>query len=160
MTNFWRISSWKRCLALSISVILVLIVLNFYGLYTNKFYFFKVDNYIFPLLSIVHFSFLQTLHLRIRTKQFSDLQLRNLEYSMYAILMVYIFKALDTAYILASYWEYEANIIPETFVPVGIGILTLQIGLVILTMRAFALRRHFVGKYNFDHINDKLDSWQ
>ncbi len=160
MNYFKRIFSWKRCLALSIGILLILIVMNFYGLYTNKFYFFKVDNYIFPLLSIVHFSFLQMMQVRIHTNSISDIPLRNLEYAMYAILPVYIFKVLDTSYILLSYWDFEAHPIPETFIPFGIGILTLQLTLIVLTMTAFAYRRNFLGRYNFDHINDKLDSWQ
>ncbi len=160
MNYFWRIFSWKRCLALSIVVLLVLIVLNFYGLYTNKFYFYKVDNYIFPLLTIVHFTFLQSLQFRINGREINAFQLRNLEYAMYAILPVYVFKVLDTAYILLSYWDYEAYIIPETFIPLGIGMLTLQLILIVLTTGSFRFRRQLIGKYNFDHINDELDSWQ
>lgn len=160
MKYFWRFLSWQRCLALSIGILLVLIVMNFYGLYTNKFYFFKVDNYIFPLLTIVHFSFLQMLQARIQSNTISDIPLRNLEYAMYAILPVYIFKILDTSYILLSYWEYETHLIPNTFIPFGVGILALQLTLFALTMMAFTYRRQYLGKYNFDHINDKLDSWQ
>ena len=160
MNYFWRFFSWKGCLAISVAILLVLIVSNFYGLYTNKFYFFKIDNYIFPLLTIVHFSFLQAIQTRINTTYMGDLQLRNLEYAMYAILSVYVFKVLDTSYKLLSYSNYEVQIIPETFVPLGIGILALQIILVLLTVLSFAFRRQFLGRYNFDHINDKLDSWQ
>lgn len=160
MTYNWRMSSWQRCLALSIGVLLVLIVVNFYGLFTNKFYFYKIDNYIFPLLAIVHFSYLQAMQLKINNKFFSDPQLRNLEYALYAILLVYIFKATDTAYILLSYEEFETHLIPETFIPMGIGILSFQLLLILLTVISFRHRRQRVGKYNFDHINDKLDSWQ
>ena len=147
-------------MAVSVGVMLVLIVLNFYGLYTNEFYFYKVDNYIFPLLAIVHFSFLQAVQARIDSDNFGSFQLRNLEYAMYAILTVYIFKVMDTSYILMSYETFESNIIPETFLPMGIVIISLQFLLVILTLFSFMFRRQLVGKYNFDHINDKLDSWQ
>ena len=146
-------------MAISVGILLLLIVLNFYGLYTNKFYFYKVDNYIFPLLTIVHFSFLQAVQFRINANYAGDLHLRNLEYAMYGVLLVYIFKVLDTSYILLSYSDYEALVIPETFVPYGIGILALQLGLVGLTIISFAFRRNLIGRYNFDHINDKLDSW-
>lgn len=159
MNYMWRTTSWKGCLALSVGILLMLIVMNFYGLYTDRFYFLKVDNYIFPLLTIVHFSFLQALQMRISSNYVGDLQLRNLEYAMYAILLVYIFKVLDTSYILLSYTEYEARVFPENFMPYGISILTLQIGLVGLTILSFGFRRNLIGRYNFDHINDKLDSW-
>ena len=149
----------KGCMALSIGIILMLIVMNFYGLYTDRFYFYKVDNYIFPLLTIVHFSFLQALQMRINSKYVGDLHLRNLEYAMYAILLVYVFKVLDTSYILLSYSDYEVQVIPENFMPYGTTILTLQICLVGLTVLSFGFRRNLLGRYNFDHINDKLDSW-
>ena len=138
----------------------MLIVLNFYGLYTNRFYFFKVDNYIFPLLTVVHFYFLQALQLKINTKFIGDLQLRNLEYAMYAILLVYVFKVLDTSYILLNVTDFDLQIIPETFIPIGIGMLFLQLTLVVLTLLSFGIRRNLIGRYNFDQINDKLDSWQ
>lgn len=148
------------CLVLTIGVLLTLIVSNFYGLYTDKFYFYKVDNYIFPLLTIVHFSYLQAMHLKVNNKDFSDNQLRNLEYALYAILLVYIFKATDTAYILLSYWEFDAYVIPERFVPFGMTILSVQMMLIMLTVLSFRYRRQVIGRYNFDQINDKLDSWQ
>ncbi len=160
MRYLWRPSSWKMYLVLTTIVLLTLIVSNFYGLYTDKFYFYKVDNYIFPLLTIVHFSFLQAMHLKVNNKDFSDNQLRNLEYALYAILLVYIFKATDTAYILLSYHEFEAYIIPETFMPFGLSILSVQTLLILLTILSFRYRRQFIGRYNFDQINDKLDSWQ
>jgi len=160
MKYLWQPSTWKMCLVLTIGVLLILIVSNFYGLYTEKFYFYKIDNYIFPLLSIVHFSYLQAMHFKVNNKNFSDNQLRNLEYALYAILLVYIFKATDTAYILLSYWEFEAYFIPETFIPFGMAILFTQIMLILLTMMSFRYRRQLVGRYNFDQINDKLDSWQ
>ncbi len=147
-------------MAISIGVLLLLIVSNFYGLYTNKFYFLKVDNYIFPLLSLVHFSFLNVLHAKIHERDIVEPQLRNLEYVMYGILLVYIFKVLDTTYILLSYSDYQTNLIPDTFIPVGAGILVLQLLLISLTVVAFAFRRQMVGPYSFDQINDNIDSWQ
>ena len=147
-------------MALSNSLLLVLIIFSFYGLYTNKFYFLKVDNYIFPLLAIIHFAYLQGIQSRINSRELSDTSLRNLEYAMYAILPVYIFKLIDTSNIMLSYWEYENYLKPDTFIPVGMGILFSQIVLVLLTIMTFHFRRQILGRYNFDQINDKLDSWQ
>ena len=147
-------------MALSNSLLLVLIIFSFYGLYTNKFYFLKVDNYIFPLLAFIHFAYLQGIHSRITSRELSDPSLRNLEYAMYAILPVYIFKLVDTAKIMLSYWDYEMYISPDTFIPIGMGILLSQFILVLLTLMTFHFRRQILGRYNFDQINDKLDSWQ
>ncbi len=152
--------SWRICLILSIAVLAILIVLNFYGLYTNKFYFFKFDNYIFPLFAVVHFIFLYLLWFKIKEREYTDPQMRNLEYSMYGIFLIYIFKIMDTAYILQSYYEYRDHIIPETFIPVGILIFLLQFFLLFLTILTFKYRMTMLGPYNFDSINENIDSWQ
>lgn len=144
---------------LSIGVLIFLIVLNFYGLYSNKFYLLKPDNYIFPLLTIVHFVFLYVLWFKIREDELTDPKMRNLEYGMYALVLIYIFKVFDTVYILSTYNDFEDHIIPGTFIPVGLFILVLQIALLLLTFITFIHRKQEVGEYNFDSINENIDSW-
>lgn len=147
-------------MVLSIAVIAILIVFNFYGLYTNKFYFFKFDNYIFPLLTAVHFVFLYVMWFKIKGQEYTDVQMRNLEYTMYGILLIYLFKIMDTVYILLSYTKYQDHIIPVTFIPIGTIILILQFLLFFLTILTFMHRINMVGPYNFDNINENIDSWQ
>ena len=159
MKNVLRFLSWRRCLSLSIGILLILIVFNFYGLYSNKFYLLKPDNYIFPLLTIIHFVFLYVLWFKIREHELTDPKMRNLEYAMYAIVLVYVFKILDTAYILSTYNDFENYIMPGTFIPVGFLILILQLLLLFLTITTFYHRREEVGEYNFDSINENIDSW-
>jgi len=159
MKNILQFLSWKRCISLSIGVILMLIVLNFYGLYSNKFYLLKPDNYIFPLLTIVHFVFLYVLWFKIREDELTDPKMRNLEYGMYALVLVYVFKIFDTVYILSTYNDFENHIMPGTFMPVGLFILILQLVLLFLTLITFVHRKEEVGAYNFDSINENVDSW-
>ncbi len=144
---------------MSVSVLLVLIVFNFYGLYTNKFYFFKFDNYIFPLLTIVHFIFLYVMWFKISEQELTDPQMRNLEYAMYVIFLVYLFKVVDTIYVLLSYNDYGNHIMPGTFMIMGFLILALQLLLLVLTLLVFKYRKDKVGDYNFDNINENIDSW-
>jgi len=73
--------------------------------------------------------------------------------------MVYIFKILDTFYIVLSYKDYDDFIIPATFLPVGITMLIFQFILVLLTLLAFVHRKVQVGEYTFDRINENFDSW-
>ncbi len=160
MNFILRLFTWSRCLLLSIGVLLLLIVFNFYGLYTNKFYLVKFDNYIFPVLTIVHFTYLYVLWFKIREKEFTDAPMRNLEYALYAIFLVYVFKASDTFYVLMSYGDYQNHIMPGTFVPIGILIFALQLLLLLLTALAIVHRKELVGDYNFDNINENIDSWQ
>ena len=144
---------------LSIGVLLLLIVFNFYGLYSNKFYLLKPDNYIFPLLTVVHFVFLYVLWFKITEHEHTDPKMRNIEYGMYAIVLVYIFKIFDTAYILSTFNDFENHIMPGTFMPVGLLILLLQMALLFLTLITFIHRKQEVGPYNFDSINENIDSW-
>lgn len=152
--------TWKVSRTLSLLILPALIVLNFYGLYSNTFYWLKVDNYIFPLLTILHFVYLHTLHLKIREGEFVDPQLRNLEYGMYGVLLIYMFKWMDTLYVLNSYNDYDKQILPDTFLPVGLTIFGMQGLLIALTLAAFYHRKTRVGSFNFDRLNENIDSWR
>ena len=151
--------SWKLSLMLCLLVLIVLIVLNFYGLYTARFYFLKIDNYIFPILAILHFKYLQILWMKIRERGYPDSKIRNLEYGLYPVVLVYAFKASDTAFMLVSASQYEDYILPQNFLVMGIVVLGLQITLILLTLLSFSQRRRIIGVYNFDRINENIDSW-
>ena len=154
-----RNNSWKICFYATLGILPVLIVLNFYGLYSNQFYFFKVDNYIFPLISILHFVFLYVMQFKIREQEYPDPLMRNVEYAMYAALLIYIFKCFDTLYILMSYGDFKAYLIPDTFLPMGVVILILQIFLVLLTAASFRQRKLLLGAYDFEEIDKNMNSW-
>ena len=145
---------------ISIVVLLLLNISSFYGLYTNKFYFFKIDNYIFPILTIVHFIFLYVMWFKIKEDELSDPPMRNLEYSLYIILFVYLYKSFDNLFILISYGEFENHLLPSTFLPLGILIFTLHLLLIGLTLLAFSYRKEVVGNYLFDDMNQHVDSWK
>lgn len=151
---------WKRTLVFSIIVLLFLDIFSFYGLYTNKFYFFKIDNYIFPILTIVHFIFLYVMWFKIKEDELSDRPMRNLEYALYIILFVYVYKAIDNLLILLSYSDYENYLMPATFLPLGFLIFILHLFLVPLTFLTFSFRKEKVGNYLFDDMNQHVDSWK
>lgn len=155
-----RLSLWKFCYYSSLLLLTVLIVFSFYGLYSNRFYFMKIDNYIFPLLSILHFVYLYVINFKIREEEYPDHIMRNIEYGMYAILLIYIFKCFDTLDILMSYEQYQSYLIPETFIPLGLLILSLQLLLVGLTTLSFYQRKTLVGPYEFEQIDKNMNSWQ
>ena len=160
MKSVLQLFPWKWVLRLSIVALLVLSVFSFYGLYTDKFYFFKPDNYIFPLLSIVHFTFLYVLWFKIKENELSDPPMRTLEYSLYIIFLVYLYKFFETTQILISYDEFENHVIPSSFFPIAILIVTLQLLLMALTLMAFKYRKDLVGQYIFDDMNQHVDSWK
>lgn len=145
---------------MTISILALLIVFNFYGLYTNKFYFFNFGNYIFPILTLIHFGFLYVLWFKIKEEEVADPKMRNLEYALYALCAVYVFKFFDTVLILFSYGEYENHVIPGTFIPLGLLIVLLYMLLIGLTLLTFKYRKDKVGEYNFDDMNQHIDSWE
>lgn len=160
MNTLSKIITWKRNILASLVVLLILIVLNFYGVYTNQFYFVKPDNYIFPVLSSVHFLYLYVMWFKISEDELPDPKMRNIEYVLYAVMIVYFFKIYDSAIVLNSIETYGEYIIPETFKPMATITLILYSILPILTLYTFWLRKQYVGVYNFDNYNDNLNIWQ
>lgn len=159
MKSILQIFTIKRTFILTAVVLLILVIFNFYGPYTNKFYFFKPGNYIFPILSVGHFIFLYVLWFKIKEEEMTDPQMRNLEYVLYGVVLVYIYKALESIYVLTTYGDYENHVIPSAFLPIGITLLVLHLLLVGLTLLMFKYRKDRVGEYKFDDMNH-IDSWE
>lgn len=150
---------WKRTLLISILILFFLNIFSFYGLYTNKFYFFKIDNYIIPILSLVHFVFLYVMWFKITEEELSDPPMRNLEFSLYIILIVYLYKTIESLFVLFSYGNYEEYLIPSTFLPFGVLIFLLYVSLIGLTLLTFRYRKELVGSYRFDEMGQHVDNW-
>lgn len=89
----------------------------------------------------------------------TDPQMRNLEYVLYGVFLVYIYKAFESIYVLSTYGDYENHVIPGAFLPLGITILLLHLLLVGLTLLMFKYRKDRVGAYKFDDMNH-VDSWE
>ena len=155
-----RLFTWKSTLMFSLIVLVLLNVFSFYGLFTNKFYFFKFDNYIFPILTLVHFTFLYAMWFKIKEDEIADPQMRNLEYALYVIFLIYVYRLFNTVSILFSYSNFESHVIPATFLPLGILILFLYIMLLLLTLITFKHRKDKIGSYNFNKLDDRIDSWE
>ena len=143
----------------SIAVLVSLIVLSFYGVYTNQFYFLKADNYIFPALASIHFLYLYVVWFKITEYEFPDPKMRNIEYTLYAIMIVYVFKIYDSITVLNSIDVYGQHVIPATFKPIATLSVVLYSILPVLTLYTFSLRKRFVGVYNFENYNDNLNIW-
>ena len=159
MKHDFKILTWQRGLAISIFTLTLLIVFSFYGLYTNKFYFFKFKNYIFPLAALVHFAYLYVLWFKIKEDEIADPQMRNLEYALYAIVLFYIYKLVNTLLIVTGTSEFTNHAIPGTFKPMGIFMLVLYTLLIILTVLTIKYRKDHIGSYDFDD-KDQIDKWE
>ncbi len=159
MNRILKILPWKTGLLVSLIALFFAIIFSFYGLYTNQFYFFKLQNYLLPLSAIVHFIFLYVLWFKIREEEVADPQMRNLEYGLYAILPIYTYKLISTILTLSGTSEYASHAIPPTFFPIGSFMLIVYLLLIALAVMAIAYRKKHVGGYNFEEIN-QIDSWE
>lgn len=159
MNSIKGLFTWKRTLIVSIVVLFLLNIFSFYGLYTNKFYFFKIENYIFPILSVIHLVFLYVLWFKINENELSDPPMRALEYVLYAISLVYIYKMVETIIVLSSYSDFENHLIPGTFLPLGYLMIVLYAVLLLVTFLAVLYRKEKVGTYIFDDMNQHVDHW-
>nr|WP_298998730.1 hypothetical protein [uncultured Allomuricauda sp.] len=155
-----NVFTWKRINILSIIVLLALVVLSFYGVYTNTFYITKLDNYIFPLLSIIHFLYIYVIWFKISEHELPDPKMRNLEYALYAVMVVYGYKIFESITIINSVAGLQEHFIPSTFGPMTTLILVLYCLLFVLTLFSFWIRRRYIGVYNFENFNDNLNMWQ
>ncbi|WP_245987158.1 hypothetical protein [Maribacter vaceletii] len=86
--------------------------------------------------------------------------MRNIEYALYVVFIVYLFKLFDTLYIISTYTEFENHQIPATFFPMGSLITVLYLLLIGLTIVTFMYRKKYVGPYNVDILNEQIDSWE
>jgi ABC-type multidrug transport system fused ATPase/permease subunit len=154
-----KVFNLKRTLILSALVLVLLIIFSFYGPYTSKFYFFKPGNYIFPILSVGHFIYLYVVWFKTREEEMTDPQMRNLEYVLYGIFLIYIYKFVESIYILTTYEDYGNHVLPESFVSLGIFISVLYFLLIFLSLVLFKHRKVQVGNYKFDDMNH-IDSWE
>lgn len=155
-----KILNWKVTLISSLLLLILLVVLDFYGVYTNSFYIFKLDNYIFPLLSSVHLVYLYVVWFKIREYELPDPKMRNIEFVLYLILIVYCYKIYDSYQILVSVSDFDEHVIPVTFLPMAIITVVLSTLLPLITVYTFWLRRKIIGVYNFENYNDNLNIWQ
>tara|TARA_Y100000780_G_scaffold231916_1_gene259621 strand:- start:8327 stop:8587 length:261 start_codon:yes stop_codon:yes gene_type:complete len=86
--------------------------------------------------------------------------MRTLEYVLYLISLVYLYKLVETIIILFSYSDFENHLIPSTFLPLGFVILLLYAVLLLVTFLAVVYRKEIVGTYLFDDMNQHVDHWK
>ena len=144
----------------TIVTLVSLIFLSFYSMYGNTLMFNRMENYIFPCLTIIHFLYIYVLWFKITEREYPDMIMKNIEYLMYGILFVYCYEISESYLILGSQNEFQDHVIPSSFLTMGILIISLQSFLVLLTIWSFVIRKQRVGKYDFDYLNNHLDAWE
>lgn len=152
--------SWKYNIGASIVLLIFLIFANFYGLFTDRFYFLKIENYLFPVLTIIHFVYMYVIRFKIVENDYPDVQMRNLEYCFYIVAIYYLYRIIDLGLLLYIYDRTDGLILPATFLPATIGILSAYAILLILSLNLFIIRSKRIGFYQIDYYSEEnLDVW-
>lgn len=86
-----------------------------------------------------------------------DISMRNIEYTLYFIYTIYIFKFLESIYKLSTYGDFANDLMPETFFPVGLTLVFLHLLLLIVTLITFRFRKSKFGAFD---LHDNLDNWK
>lgn len=152
--------SWKKTIQYTVALLLILSIFNFYGLYTNTFPVLKPVNFVFPVLSLVHFLFMYVLWFKIKEEEGTDPQMRIIEFLLYGVFLFYLFSFFSTVKTLFTYFEFSNHVIPASFFPMGLLIGFMQLLLIGLTLIAINYRKSLVGSYDFDDVNQQIDSWE
>ena len=135
-------------------MLVVLVLFNFYGPFSNRFYFGKLDGYMFLLLVVFQAIYLFRLLAKAKNKMISHSQLRYLEYVVYGVLVVYGYKTIDTVLSLNLASEIQPDLLPETFFPLILLSLALYLLVIILSILTFTLRKRLLGSFGQETIED------
>ena len=135
-------------------MLVVLVLFNFYGPFSNRFYFGKLDGYMFLLLVVFQALYLFRLLAKAKNKMISDSQLRYLEYVVYGVLVVYGYKTIDTVLSLNLASEIQPDLLPETFFPLVLLSLALYLLVIILSVLTFTFRKRLLGSFSQETIED------
>lgn len=151
---------WKYNIFASIVLLMFLIFANFYGLFTDRFYFLKIENYLFPVLTIIHFVYMYVIRFKIVEKDYPDIQMRNLEYCFYIVVVYYLYRIIDLSLLLYIYDRTEGLVLPTTFLPATTTILSAYVVLLLLALHLFKIRSERIGFYQIDYYSEEnLDVW-
>lgn len=135
-------------------MLVVLVLFNFYGPFSNRFYFGKLDGYMFLLLVAFQALYLFRLLAKTKNEMNSDSQLRYLEYVVYGVLVVYGYKTIDTVLSLNLASEIQPDLLPETFFPLILLSLALYLLVIILSVLTFTFRKRLLGSFSQETIED------
>ncbi|NKI24996.1 hypothetical protein HCG49_00305 [Arenibacter sp. 6A1] len=89
--------------------------------------------------------------------EYPDTVMRNIEYTMYFICLVYLFQIIETLITAVSLGQFHDRIIPSAFIPMATLMICLKVLLLLLTIFLFVKRKLLVGKYNHDYLNKDLE---
>ncbi|MEL6975123.1 MAG: hypothetical protein AAGL29_06965 [Bacteroidota bacterium] len=145
----------KRLVWTLLTLLVVLVLFNFYGPFSNRFYFGKLDGYLFLMLAVFHVLYLFKLLGKAKKEATTDSQLRYMEYVVYGVLVVYGYKTFDTVVSLNLASEIEQELLPKTFFPLVIVSLAFYLLAIILSILTFILRKRILGSFRQETIEDK-----
>ena len=142
-------------------LMLVLVGSDFYSLFTDQFYVLKKENYLMLLLALPYFLYLIVFGIKLFQEEGTDPGMRVLEYIVYCSLALGLWQVWT---VFQDWNQYavlkDQFLLPDSFYPVGIGLLVSFGLLYLLSVYMFVLRHNLIGRYHPSEWEENFEDWE
>ena len=149
----------KIVMGLSLVLLIAVGTLNFYGMFTDRFYFGQSDGWLFVMLAVVQITYMSFLWRRVESHEVPEWRVKLLEWVMYIVLGVYAFMMITTIIDLQATYELKNHIIADSFYSKSYWLIGLFSLLILVTLRLFFVRKRALGAYKSHSKSEDLDNW-
>ena len=146
-------------IGVSVVLLISLAVLNFYGMYTDRFYFGQSEGWLFVALGAIHITYMTFLWKKMEAYPVPEWRLKLVEWVMYAVIGVYCFMLTTTIIDMQSTHELKNYIIADSFYSKSYWLISLFSILILLSVRLFFLRKKVLGAYKSFSKSEEIDNW-
>jgi hypothetical protein len=156
-------AKWSIYLLLLFNATLMglMVISDFYSLFTDEFYVLKKENYLTLLVALPYWLYLVVVGLKIQQEENTDPAMRNLEYLVYFALAGGLWQVWTVYRDWSQYAELQQHyILPESFYPMGIAILSTFTLLYLFSMYTFNVRKRHIGPYRRDQWEESFEAWE
>lgn len=156
-------AKWSIYLLLFFNATLMglIVISDFYSLFTDEFYVLKKENYLTLLVALPYWLYLVVVGLKIQQEENTDPAMRNLEFLVYFALAGGLWQVWTVYRDWSQYAELQQHyILPESFYPMGIAILSAFTLLYLFSMYTFNVRKRHIGPYRRDQWEESFEAWE
>ena len=146
-------------MVLTALILICLGLFNFYGMYTDSFFFLKGEGWAFVGLAAIHVFYLSLILHKMRSYRSSDWGLRISEIVMYVVVAAYGYMLAQVIIELQNTELLTGYVIPDSFYTKSYCLIGLFIGLMLLTIRLFFNRKRAFGPFKSVSVKTDLDNW-
>lgn len=139
----------------------LMVLSDFYSLFTEEFYILKKENYLTLLVALPYWLYLFVVGLKIYQEEKTDPAMRNLEFLVYLALTGGLWQVWTIFRDWSQYAELEQQYsLPESFYAIGIALLCSFVLLYVLSLFLFYIRKRHIGPYRRDQWEESYEAWE